>query len=523
MPLNFTSVTSIYFKNSQLAPHIASTMCLFYCSYLMPDTTQQLANWQLEHSYQTLPQRFFSKVLPTPVAQPRMVVFNSALAERLGWHMDAFDADTVAAIHAGNLVLEGSQPIAQAYAGHQFGHFTMLGDGRTILLGEQVAPDGARFDIQLKGSGPTPYSRRGDGRATLSAMLREYLVSEAMNALGIPTTRSLAVVATGEPVYREQLRPGAVLTRVAESHIRVGTFEFARQFLDTTGMEQLLHYTLERHYPELRLAENPALALLRQVMHRQINLVVDWMRVGFIHGVMNTDNMSIAGETIDYGPCAFMNAYDPETVFSSIDTQGRYAFGNQAAVAQWNLAVLGSALLPLLHIEQEKAVAMVQDLISGFPEQYRARWFVMMCRKLGLAQPQPADVDLVQSLLQWMELHGADYTQTYLAVSGEFSPEDDLFQSAAFETWRAQWLTRVAQNSNGLDTAQALMRQYNPVYIPRNHQVERALQVAEQGDMAPFQTLLNVLQHPYAYRASDQVYTQPPLGGDEGYQTFCGT
>jgi uncharacterized protein YdiU (UPF0061 family) len=327
-------------------------------------------NWQIENTYAKLPAAFFTLQQPVPVAKPAIVFFNERLANDLGLGFLNEEEENIAGYFSGNKIPEGAQPLAQAYAGHQFGHFTMLGDGRAILLGEQIDPRGKRFDIQLKGSGQTPYSRRGDGRATLYSMLREYLISESMYHLGIPTTRSLSVVSTGEKVYREEVHNGAVLTRTANSHIRVGTFEYARRFCSAEDLRALTNYTIQRHYPEITDTDNPALELLKAVMHKQIDLMVNWMRVGFIHGVMNTDNMSIAGETIDYGPCAFMNAYNPRTVFSSIDTRGRYAFGNQPYIAQWNLTVFASALLPIISENQQKAVDLVKEVIEGFKEKF---------------------------------------------------------------------------------------------------------------------------------------------------------
>jgi serine/tyrosine/threonine adenylyltransferase len=485
-----------------------------------------LPDWHLEHTYQqALPPQFFASAMPAVVSEPRLIHFNVQLARSLGLYNVDIESVTLASQLSGRTLPEGAKPIAQAYAGHQFGHFTMLGDGRAILLGEQITPSGDRFDIQLKGAGQTHFSRRGDGRATLSAMLREYVMSEAMHHLGIPTTRSLAVVATGLPVYRERVQPGAVLTRVASSHLRGGTFEFARQFVGSEGLQQLLDYAIGRHYPEVKGDAQPAVAFVRRVMLRQIDLIVEWMRVGFIHGVMNTDNMSIAGETIDYGPCAFMNSYNLRTVFSSIDEGSRYAFGNQPAIAQWNLAVLASALLPLVHPEREQAAPVMQELINDFVPIYEARWFVMMCSKLGLTNPNATDDgQLIQDLLDWMEREQADYTLTFRVIAQGVSATDPAhYQSNDFARWHQRWSARITGQAGGLTAAQTLMQRANPVFIPRNHMVEAALSAAESGDLEPFNTLLAVCERPYETQAGREAYANPPAGGDMGYQTFCGT
>lgn len=479
--------------------------------------------WRFDNSYKSLSPALFAPVAPTPVADPRLVVLNRPLAKALGLEIEAGQEAQWAAIFAGNAVPEGASPIAQAYAGHQFGHFTMLGDGRAILMGEQQTPQGERFDIQWKGPGQTPYSRRGDGRATLSAMLREYLISEAMHHLGIPTTRSLAVATTGEKVYRENIHNGAVLTRVARSHIRVGTFEYVRHFLPETEWRPFLDYVIQRHYPELIGTEQPAAALLKQVMLRQIDLIVHWMRVGFIHGVMNTDNMSIAGETIDYGPCAFMDAYGPQTVFSSIDTYGRYAYGNQPVIAHWNLAVFGSALLPLIAPQQEEAVAIAQDILNEFPDRYTGQWLAMMASKLGISNPMPEDEPLVKELLQLMERYQADYTNTFLTLGGDWAPDHELFATPAFAAWRQRWSDRIAATPEGKPGAEQLMRRQNPAFIPRNHLVEAALAAAaQQNDLSKFNDLLRVLSDPYERRTTDKGYQVLPEI-NPNYRTFCGT
>lgn len=481
------------------------------------------SQWHLENTYLSLPEKMYSPAMPVPVSSPVLLCFNSRLAADLGLDIAGRTEQELADLFSGRIIPEGAQPIAQAYAGHQFGNFTMLGDGRAILLGELVGEDGMRFDIQLKGSGQTVYSRRGDGRATLPAMLREYIISEAMHHLGIRSSRSLAVVTTGEKVYRERIHEGAILTRIAASHIRVGTFEFVRNYLSLDDLQAFTSYVIDRHYPEVRDAVNPAFALLQAVMHRQVELVVQWMRVGFIHGVMNTDNMSIAGETIDYGPCAFMNTYKPGTVFSSIDTQGRYAFANQPVIAQWNLSVLAGALLPLLAKEQSAAIRMAEDLLNEFPERYRERWLQMMCAKIGIAHYRQEDRALVDALLQWMEHRKADYTNTFLLLESEDGPVTDLLQDAVFAEWHAKWTQRIAQEEGGFPSARDLMQATNPAYIPRNHLVEEALAAATQGDMTPFHGLLKVLSAPYDHRHDYPDYQRSPERFDAMYQTFCGT
>jgi serine/tyrosine/threonine adenylyltransferase len=480
--------------------------------------------WNFDNSYARLPEGLFSRVGPTAVKEPGLVLFNTVLAGQLGLNMEGVDSALLAAVLAGNALPGGSEPIAQAYAGHQFGHFTMLGDGRAVLLGEQLTPDGKRYDIQLKGSGTTPYSRRGDGRATLRAMLREYLMSEAMHHLGIPTSHSLAVVRTGQPVMREEVNEGAVLTRVASSHIRVGTFEYARHFRTVDELRALMDQSIKRHHPEAADAENPALELLRSMMRGQIALIVHWMRVGFIHGVMNTDNMGLACETFDYGPCAFMNSYDPATVFSSIDTGGRYAFGNQAAIAHWNLSVLAGSLLPLIHPEEDQAIAQAQAVLDEFPPLFRAVYLRMACAKIGIAEPQPGDAELVQALYELMKERGADHTNTFAALMRDDEGGRSLFADTGLQNWHDRWRQRFAHIPDGLTSAQALMRRTNPVVIPRNHVVEQVLDAATiQHDLAPLQALLAVLADPYTPSALPAHYLLPPPEGDADHRTYCGT
>ena len=478
--------------------------------------------WRLEHSYAQLPRLLHVAVGPTAVRAPRVVVWNRRLAEELGlaaaaWASAERASGAAAEIFSGNVLPPGAVPLAQAYAGHQYGHFTTLGDGRAILLGEQITPRGERWDVQLKGAGPTPYSRSGDGRATLGAMLREYVVSEAMHAMGIPTTRSLAVVATGEEIWRQDgARPGAVLTRVAASHIRVGTFEWVAARRDEGALRALVAHTLQRHYPELAGAENPPFALLGAVIERQARLIAQWMSVGFVHGVMNTDNMALSGETIDYGPCAFMEAYDPATVFSSIDRHGRYAYGNQPQIAQWNLARLAEALLSVLHPQEEAAIALANQALGGFGERYQRHWLAGMRRKLGLFNEEPEDGALIESLLTWMHATKADYTNSFA----------DL-ERVAPTAWAERWQARLARQSQSLEEAMRRRCANCPAVIPRNHRVEEALAAAEQGDVGVLERLLAVLAAPYDYaraRAADVAeYRVPAPDGGEAYRTFCGT
>jgi serine/tyrosine/threonine adenylyltransferase len=486
----------------------------------MPDV-----HWRFDNTYVRLPPQFHATQPPTPTAAAEFVVFNRPLARDLGLDLDAASDADLARMFSGNALPAGAQPIAQAYAGHQFGHFAVLGDGRAVLLGEHVTPTGARFDLQLKGSGPTPYSRRGDGRAALGPMLREYVISEAMHALGIPTTRSLAVVATGEPVYRERPLPGAVLTRVAASHLRVGTFEFAAVQDDRDALKALVDYAIDRHYPQLRGAPVPALALLRAVGERQLALVIDWLRVGFIHGVMNTDNVSICGETIDYGPCAFLDAYDPATVFSSIDHAGRYAFGNQPRITLWNLARFAEALLPLFDADEAQAIATARAQLQSFSNDLETGWLAMMGRKLGLVEPRAEDHALFDALLAWMKQAGADYTNTFRALVADQVPAAAPFDDATFRDWHRRWRERQAQQDAAPGAAAALMRAANPVRIPRNHQVEAALTAAGNGrDLAPLHALLAALASPYADDDQWAAYAEPPAAAEgRVYQTFCGT
>jgi len=489
----------------------------------MPTNVSAMTGWRLEHTFQTLPGLFHTRVAPTPVREPRLVVLNRPLAASLGLDAEALDTPEGASIFAGNVLPDGAQPIAQAYAGHQFGHFTGLGDGRAILLGEQVTPGGDRVDIQLKGSGPTRYSRRGDGRAALGPMLREYLISEAMHALGIPTTRSLAVVRTGEPVYRETTLEGAVLTRVASSHIRVGTMEWAAAHRDREAMRALADYTRARHYPDLADSPDPHTTLLNAIVERQARLVARWQLVGFIHGVMNTDNMALSGETIDYGPCAFMDAYDPRTVFSSIDSQGRYAYGNQPAIAQWNLARLAEAMLPLVDPDTDRAVERANAALERFAELFEQHWLDGMRSKLGLFTEEAEDRLLVDDLLAWMQLRSADFTNTFRTLSTATLAESAATDDPAFDAWYRRLLARRARQTQSPEDAESLMRRHNPAFIPRNEKVEEALAAATHDrDLTPFRALLDVLATPYDHTC-DRPEFSTPANPDRPYRTFCGT
>ena len=484
-----------------------------------------------QNTYAELPSRFYARVAPAPVKDPRLVVFNSRLAEELG--LDPLVLEREAATwFSGNQVPPGADPIAMAYAGHQFGGFVpQLGDGRAILLGERVGRDGVRRDIQLKGSGRTPFSRNGDGRAALGPMLREYLVSEAMHALGIPTTRSLAVVTTGEQVVRDDLLPGAVLTRVAASHVRVGTFEYFAVREDHDAVRELLNYVIDRHYPETRDAKLPALAVLEAVTQRQAALIADWMGVGFIHGVMNTDNMAISGETIDYGPCAFMDHYDANTVFSSIDHGGRYAYVNQPAIAQWNLARFAETLLPLIDADSEKAIGLATAVVRGFMPGFDAQLLARMRRKIGLSTGHETDVELIKALLATMQSAGADFTLTFrrLAECADEAGNDvaihELFApSTGIEEWLRRWRERLATEPQGAAERAANMRRVNPAFIPRNHRVEAALESAStHADFGPFHRLLNILEHPFDDQPGFEDFEQPPAPAERVRQTFCGT
>ncbi|WP_066391197.1 protein adenylyltransferase SelO [Neobacillus mesonae] len=480
--------------------------------------------WNFDNSYARLPKSFFSSQNPQPVRSPKLIILNEPLAASLGFDPESLNSEEGTAVFAGNKIPEGASLLAQAYAGHQFGHFTMLGDGRAMLLGEQITPSGERFDIQLKGSGRTPYSRGGDGRAALGPMLREYIISEAMHALGTPTTRSLAVVTTGESIYRETELPGAILTRIAASHLRVGTFEYARNWGTDQDLRALANYAIERHYPDINGAENQYLAFLQELIKRQASLIAKWQLVGFIHGVMNTDNMTISGETIDYGPCAFMDTYDPATVFSSIDVQGRYAYGNQPYIGGWNLARFAEAILPLLDEDEKQAVKLAEDAISEYGKLYQANWLVGMRAKLGLFNEEDEDESLIEDLLKLMEKHRADYTNTFRAVTFDRHEETGLLGTEEFSQWRERWQTRLSRQDESKADSYQLMKNSNPAVIPRNHRVEEALEAAvNQEDYGVMERLLNVLSNPYAHTPEQADYCTLPAPTNPPYRTFCGT
>jgi uncharacterized protein YdiU (UPF0061 family) len=489
----------------------------------MTKGTEQ-AGWNFDNSYARLPKSFYSILNPTPVREPKLIILNESLAASLGLNAEVLKKEDSAEMLAGNRIPEGARPLAQAYAGHQFGHYTMLGDGRALLLGEQITPGGERFDIQLKGSGRTPYSRRGDGRAALGPMLREYIISEAMHSLGIPTTRSLAVVTTGEPVYRETELPGAILTRVAASHLRVGTFQYAAGRGNVEELRILADYAIKRHYPGIEADENRYLSFLKEVIKRQAALIAKWQLVGFVHGVMNTDNMTISGETIDYGPCAFMDTYDPATVFSSIDIEGRYAYGNQPYIGGWNLARFAETLLALLHENEKKAIEIAQNEVSSFPDLYRRNWLAGMREKLGIFNEEPEDESMIGDLLGLMKKHRADYTNTFRALTLDRLDGMDLFRTEGFSEWHERWQARLARQQESKEDSLELMQNSNPAVIPRNHRVEEALEAAVNcGDYRVMKRLLDVLSEPYAYTAEQEEYAKLPEPSNRPYRTFCGT
>ncbi len=486
--------------------------------------TNSNMGWNFDNSYARLPRIFYTNIEPTPVPSPSLVVFNQSLSEALGLNSDTLKQRAGIDIFAGNRMPSGSLPIAQAYSGHQFGHFTMLGDGRAILIGEHITPDGERFDIQLKGSGITPYSRGGDGRAALGPMLREYIISEAMRGLGIPTSRSLAVITTGEKVLREAPLTGAILTRVASSHIRVGTFEYASRWGTKEDLRLLADYTLKRHFPYVVSDGNDHLSLLKEVIKSQAFLIAKWQSVGFIHGVMNTDNMAISGETIDYGPCAFMDTYHPETVFSSIDTTGRYAYGNQPYIGAWNLSRFAETLLPLIHKDPDDALKLAQDAVSEFSHIYHKSWLTNMLNKLGIDNEEPGDEALVESLLQLMANYKADFTNTFRALTLNLKSEEALFITDEFKDWHKKWQERIRKNEASNNSFTELMKRNNPAIIPRNHRVEEALEAAEKhGNYYIMDKLLEALRNPYAYTLEQEVYTSLPEPSNRPYVTFCGT
>ena len=477
--------------------------------------------WHFDNSYSKLSKTFKEDIKPTPVHEPELVILNEELAKNLNLNFSGIDKKKLAEIFSGNSLPDGTNSIAQAYAGHQFGHFTMLGDGRAVLLGEHLINKKQRIDIQFKGSGRTSFSRGGDGRAALGPMLREYIISEAINALNIPTTRSLAVVKTGEKVVRENLLNGAILTRVASSHIRVGTFQYIAATQNVDDLNTLVDYTIDRHYPEIKSSKNKALDLLSLVMERQCQLVVNWMRVGFIHGVMNTDNMAISGETIDYGPCAFMDQYDPKTVFSSIDKFGRYAFSNQPPITKWNLARFAECLIPLIDKDEDTAIKIATELIDNFQNIYEEKWLNMMRDKLGLFGDDKNDQILINKLLDWMKNNNSDYTNTFCHLMG-VELDDEIYKNDDFKDWYNEWQKRLKLN-NSSDKHLELMKKNNPLVIPRNHKVEEALTDADKGNLETMNKFLKVLSKPYSVQENIIEFQKPAPISDEKYQTFCGT
>ena len=479
--------------------------------------------WHFDNSYSKLPNTMLSKLLPVPVKAPKLAILNHSLSKELGLNFSNTSDENLALMFAGNLLPEGSDTIAQAYAGHQFGYFTMLGDGRAIVIGEHISKNNKRFDIQFKGSGKTPFSRNGDGRAALGPMLREYIISEAMHGLNIPTTRSLAVVKTGEDVIRETPLPGAILTRVAASHIRVGTFQYMTATEDEKNLKTLADYTIDRHYPNIKNSNTAALDLLKIVIEKQTELVTHWMRVGFIHGVMNTDNMAISGETIDYGPCAFMDAYDPETVFSSIDQHGRYAYFNQPGITKWNLARFAETLIPLINDNKDKAIEIATETINSFTELYKKNWLEMMRKKLGLRGEDSKDEGLIIDLLTWMHQNKADYINTFCYLMNEKIKENKIYSNQGFISWEQQWQERLKLHNNSPEKSLKLMHSVNPLVIPRNHKVEEALEAANNDDLKPIKNLLKVLKKPYENQEGISEYQSPAPASDKKYQTFCGT
>ena len=479
--------------------------------------------WNFDNTYSKLPESFISKISPIPVKSPELTIFNYNLAEKLGLNFSSIEKNDLSKLFSGNLLPEGSKSIAQAYAGHQFGHFTMLGDGRAVLMGEHVSKNNERFDIQFKGSGQTPFSRNGDGRAALGPMLREYIISEAMHSLNVPTTRSLAVVKTGEDVVRENILQGAILTRVASSHLRVGTFQYVAMRNNESELRTLVDYTINRHYPNIKKSKNKAIDLLKVLIELQIDLVVNWMRVGFIHGVMNTDNMSISGETIDYGPCAFMDTYDPQTVFSSIDESGRYAYFNQPSITKWNLARFAECLISLIDPKKEKAIEIATETINSFDKSYETKWINMMRDKLGLFGQDQKDQVLIIDLLTWMHKNKADYTNTFCFLMDENFQHNKIYNDENFLTWKERWKERLKLNNNTPEKYLSLMKSVNPLVIPRNHKVEEVLESANNNDLSPLKKLIKVLEKPYEKTKENIDYQSPAPASDKKYKTFCGT
>jgi uncharacterized protein YdiU (UPF0061 family) len=481
--------------------------------------------FNFDNTYLQLPKELYSVCHPTPVNSPNVMLINKTLSRELDIDIDNCTEEDLANIFDGNKLTEDGANTAQAYSGHQFGHFTRLGDGRAILVGEQINKNYQRFDIQLKGAGVTPYSRRGDGRATLKAMLREYLISESLHSLRIPTTRSLAVVATGEVVYREQIEAGAILTRIASSHIRVGTFEHIARFCSIETLQTFTDYCIQRHYSQLSTTENPILEFLESVMENQIDLIINWMRVGFIHGVMNTDNMTISGESIDYGPCAFMNNFDPAKVYSSIDRDGRYAFGNQPNIALWNLTRFAETLLNLIDKEHNTAIEKAQNILDKFQNIFNKKHSTMICQKIGLASTEEADIELANKLLDWMYRNKADYTNTFIEIMYPGLLNNPIYKQTEFADWLNERENRLKENNISSDESLVIMQRNNPIYIPRNKQVETLLNQASQTrNMQKFEQYLELLSKPYCTTVFKTEIMEGEITQDDtDYKTYCGT
>ena len=498
-----------------------SDFCNYSAGFMIDKNIQ--TGFNFDNSYINLPKEFYSHVNLKPVKSPKLVILNNNLASSLGLSLELLKSPKGISILSGNTKADDGAYISQAYAGHQFGHFTMLGDGRALLIGEQITPSNQRFDIQLKGSGRTPFSRGGDGRAVLGPMLREYIISEAMHGLKIPTTRSLSVISTGEDVYREEIKQGAILTRVASSHIRFGTFEFASYFLDKDKLKQLADYTIKRHFPFIFDEQNKYVSLLEEVIKLQASLVAKWQCVGFIHGVLNTDNMSICGETIDYGPCAFMDTYDPKTVFSSIDTEGRYSYQNQIAMVSWNLCRFAETLLPLISDDEDMAIDIAQDCLAKFTDLAISNLILGMCSKIGIFEPDSNDESLLNGLLDMMKKYKEDYTNTFLALTFKDFPKSRMFVTDEFSVWYKKYQDRIKSQGKSKEEVFNLMKNSNPAVIPRNHRVEEALAAAENGDFSVMNNLLKALANPFEHSDFQKEYSKPAPKSQCDYKTYCGT
>ena len=498
-----------------------SDFCNYSAGFMINKNIQ--TGFNFDNSYINLPKEFYSHVNLKPVKSPKLVILNNNLASSLGLSLEFLKSPKGISILSGNTKADDGAYISQAYAGHQFGHFTMLGDGRALLIGEQITPSNQRFDIQLKGSGRTPFSRGGDGRAVLGPMLREYIISEAMHGLKIPTTRSLSVISTGEDVYREEIKQGAILTRIASSHIRFGTFEFASYFLDKDKLKQLADYTIKRHFPFISDEQNKYVSLLEEVIKLQASLVAKWQCVGFIHGVLNTDNMSICGETIDYGPCAFMDTYDPKTVFSSIDTEGRYSYQNQIAMISWNLCRFAETLLPLISDDEDKAINIAQDCLAKFTDLAISNLISGMCSKIGIFEPDSNDESLLNGLLDMMKKYKEDYTNTFLALTFKDFPKSRMFVTDEFSVWYKKYQDRIKSQGKSKAEVFNLMKNSNPAVIPRNHRVEEALTASENGDFSVMNNLLKALANPFEHSDFQKEYSKPAPKSQCDYKTYCGT